>query len=249
MGAPFTAVRCDDNATGDFPDGWTKVAQNVAIKRTRVRDQKLETNLLSGATLWYDLVADMSPFLLGDVFVSTDAAFVTGVSYGQGATILAGTYELNALALAWHPPVAKPVGARIDRRCRVYRSIARAQNETDTDTTPDWSVSESATSPLILCDGTFGWGQVSDSGSFVPMGLGSTERPSRAPEFGPQQLPTTTPISRYFAYLPPLPGYVPLEGDEIEAEDGTRFVVTQPYFQQSGVVGSQLTIDRTLLAR
>ncbi len=249
VGAPYTALRCDENASGDFPNGWTVVAQNVPIKRNRVRDQKLDTNLLSGATLWYDLVADMSDFLLGDVFVSTDADFATGVSYGAGATILANTYEMNALALAWHPPVSKALGARLDRRGRIYRSLNRAQNENDSDETRTWLTSLDTSAPLVLNDGMYGWGALSDAGAFVPIGIGSTERPSRAPEFGPQPLPTTTPTSRYFGYLPPLPGYVPLEGDQLETEDGVRFLVTQPYFQQAGVVGSQLTIDRTLETR
>ena len=50
----------------------------------------------------------------------------------------------------------------------------------------------------------------------------------------------------WFFYLPPLPGYLPREGDAIIDMDGARYLVENPYEQLSGAVGNQMIVDRQI---
>jgi hypothetical protein len=53
-------------------------------------------------------------------------------------------------------------------------------------------------------------------------------------------------IARYFIYLPNLPGYTPNEGDRLVQEQGQRYLVTNPYYQLTGVAGMQLGVERRI---
>lgn len=239
-GAPFTVCRIDADASGDFPTGWS-VLPPASVYRARVRDAKLETDLLSGGTLWYELNGPVANYLLGDVFVSSDGAYADGVAYGVGATSVPNADQFDGFSLAWHASVQIPIGARIDRRVRIYR--AGKGTATNPDTSRSWKVDKTGRVPVILADGVCTLGDRGADGSWFPAGFGSTERPSRGPEFG--GLATATPTIRAYAYVPPLPGFYFREGDEVISEDGTRFIVVQPFYQLVGVVGSQLMLDRT----
>lgn len=243
LGQPFSAFRCDENSTGHFPDGWTLLNTNIPIFRRKITDKKLESALLSSGTLWYQIIGNMEPFILGDVFLQTDAPYVPGVSYGVNATVLPNTEQFNAFALAWHFPVAEPAGGRLDRRATIYRpSLVPA-------TLPDgseyWKSTKDNDTPLLLADGQYNWGQPGDFGSYVPVGISSTHRVMGDVQF-PPKVPGMTDAIRYYCYLPPLPGYEPTEGDAIITEDGARFLVVHPYNQEAGVVGSQLVVKRMI---
>src|SRR5690348_13541461 len=123
LGQPFTAYRIEATSSGDFPSAWTQIATNVLIYRTRITGTTIESAIQSSGTLWFQLVANMGPFLLGDVFVQSDGAYSQGVSYGAGATLIPGTIEFNGIALAWHPPTIPPVGARLNTRVGIYRPL------------------------------------------------------------------------------------------------------------------------------
>lgn len=241
VGQPFTAYRCDSNSNGDFPSGWTQIATGQSVFKSRTTGQKIESALMSAGTMFFDLVGDMRAFLLGDVFVNSDAAYVAGVSYGPGATSLAGSLEFDGFGLAWHPPVHVPVGARIDRRVQIYRTAGGPLQ--DIAGLLKFIPSHDADLPLVLAGGVYAWGAPGGTASWVPAGFASTERPTRGPQMAPA-LPDTPDMLRYYAYLPPLAGYAAQEGDAIFTEDGARYEVQHGYRQEAGVVGSQIVVQR-----
>jgi hypothetical protein len=250
-GQPYTAYRIISSSSGDFPSGWSTIGTNVLIYKTRMSStaaSTIESALLSPGTMFFSMVANMSNYLLGDVFVLSDAPYVAGVSYGAGATSIVGpTLEINALALAWHPPVFTPVGARISHRVRIYRPQQAPERRINPDgsQTYMWRQTEFHGQPLILSSGKYSFGAIGATPSWIPAGISGTERPSRGANFIPAP-PGTPYIPRYFAYLPPLPGYEPTEGDRLLTEDGARYIVVNPYKQEVGFVGAQMSIDRVI---
>lgn len=216
------------------------------MHRNRITSRGLESNLLSERTLWYEIAGDVSPFLLGDVFVSADPPYFPGVAYGTGATMMPGTSELDAFALAWHARMNPPVGARLDRRVGIYRPLLAPQSMPDG--SKRWNTTHERDTPLVLSNGTYSWGSIGGTASWVPCGFGSNDREFKGGGFTPD-MTGIVPAARYFAYVPPLPGYIPAEGDALITESDARYVVLAPYHQNAGVVGSQLMIERLISAR
>lgn len=195
--------------------------------------------------LWFDLVASMVPFLLGDVFLQVDPDYVSGISYGPGATLLYDTEQFEAIGFAIHFPVGKSIGGRLDRRVQILRPNPTAAVIASTGTN-FWKTTRDNDAPLVLTAGVFGFtGTPGGEGSFVPAGFAAYDRQYGQDLFGPN-VPSMPKPSRYFIYLPPLPGYTPIEGDAIVAEDGSRYVIELPYYQEAGVVGSQLVCHRQI---
>jgi hypothetical protein len=202
--------------------------------------------MTSERTLWYELAIDCSPFWLGDVFIQTDPPFFPGVSYGDRATNIPGTIELNGFALAWHPPMRPPMGARIDHRCRIYRPTLTPVTYSDgTPLTPSqqWRTTHEFDTPLVLANGIFTWGVSGGAASLVPCGFGTSDRQTRGEDMAPDP-PGMLPVPRYYIYLPPLSGYTAAEGDAFITEDDARYTVIAPYTQSTGVVGHQLMVQR-----
>lgn len=247
LGQPYTAYRITSAATGDFPTGWVTVEENVPILRRRVNERKIESALEYAGTLWYDLVFNADDFLVGDTFICTDPPYSPGVSYGPGATAIVGgsQYELNALAFCWHMPVNQNIGARIDRRGQVFRPLQQPRTTTGPNPRLVWDQTANGAMPLILSGGLFSFGDPTETASLVPMGFSSTARPGRGENFEPH-VPGMTGLTRYYGYVPYLPGYEPAEGDRLVTEDGARYVVMNPYRQEEGVIGSQLALERMI---
>ncbi len=158
LGQPFTVYRVTPGSTGDFPDGWYRVSTQASAHRNRVRSQDAEVSMTSERTVWYEVVGDMSPFFLGDVFVQTDPPFFPGISYGDRATNLPNTIELNAFALAWHPPIRPPLAARIDRRVGIYRPALLPQTVSDGSPllpSQQWRSTREYDTPLVLTNGIY----------------------------------------------------------------------------------------------
>jgi hypothetical protein len=243
LGQPFSIYRITSTSSGDYPTGWSLLAQNQPFFRRRIKDTKLESAVLSTGTLFYQIIGDVDPYLLGDVFLCTDPAYSPGVSYGAGATLLPGTLEFNAFALAWHMPVNEPVGGRLDRRAGIYRPAPGPAPLPDG--SAYWKTTYDQDTPLVLIDGQFLWGQPGATASWVPCGLASTHRVGGDVLF-PPRVPGMTDALRYYVYLPPLLEYTASEGDAIVTEDGARYLVVHPYRQDAGVVGSQLVVKRMI---
>lgn len=242
LGQPFNGFRVTQTSAGDFPTGWTQLGGQFSLFRRRVSDAQLEVGL-ARATLWFNIIGNMSPYLLGDVFVEAAQGYTPGVAYGAGATSLPGTAEMNALALAWHAPIDKRIGARIDRRVKIYRPAGAP--EIQPDDSGYWRQTHDRDHPLVLDAGAYQFGDPGDNNaSFIPAGISGVHRQS---EWLMQPgVPGMLKPSKWFFYVPPLPGYVAREGDAIIDENGARYVVTSPFEQQTGVVGNQLICDRKI---
>ena len=245
IGQPFIGYRLTGASAGDFPSGWTQTVANVPIRRTRLAESKLELGI-KNVTLFYDIVADMGPFLVGDVFLQNDPAYVNGKSYGAGATSIVGAnIEFNALCLAWHPPENKAVGARLDRRVQIFRPASSPAAIAGYSGPTYWKSTHDNDLPLILSGGVYSFGTAGASGaSFVPAGFASAVR-QHDWLFQPG-VPGMLKEAKWFVYLPPLPGYMPAEGDAIIDENSARYVVGVPYEQKTGVSGYQLSADRKI---
>ena len=246
LGPPYSVYRVEATSYGDYPGGWTQVSASIPAFLRRVTDAKIQSALLASGTMWFDVIANVEPLLLGDVFQLADGPYSPGVAYGQGATSVAGTSQFVGFGLAWHAPVDEPVGARLDRRIRVYRQGGQPV-QAEAGAGPIWRGSIYQAAPLVLQAGLYSFLDP-DSGAYaslVPAGIASTDRPPRG-HLIPPVVPGDMQIPRYFVYLPPLPGYTPAEGDRLVEETGARYVVTNPYHQEAGVVGYQLGVERRM---
>jgi hypothetical protein len=242
LGQPFSAYRLGAASSGEFPAGWTQLGTLIPIYRERVPEPKLEVAIPKSA-VYYNIFADMSPYNLGDVFLCTDPPFVPGVSYGENATILPDTFEINGLALAWHMPARIPIGVRLTHLARVYRPATSPKALTDG--SGYWASAHDNDAPLVLKNGVYSFGAAgSGRGSLVPAGFATAYRPSGPYPFGPP-VPGMIRPTHWYVYLPPLPGYTGREGDAIITVDDARYVVVDPYRQESGLVGQQMLVDRT----
>src|SRR5271166_1374091 len=80
LGQPFLGYRITPTASGDFPGGWSPTpTAKFSLFRRRLSESKIETNI-KATTIWYDLIGNMEPFLLGDVFLQNDPPYVAGKS-------------------------------------------------------------------------------------------------------------------------------------------------------------------------
>lgn len=241
LGQPFTAYRVTPSSSGDFPNNWYQITTQFHAHRNRVRSQDTEVSMTSERTVWYELIADVSAFWLGDVFLQTDAPYFPGIAYGDRATGLSGTIELNGFSLAWHAPIRPPLAARIDRRVQIFRPdlvpVVLPDNSSQ------WRSTRELDTPLVLTNGVFAFGAPGGTASWVPAGFGTSDRQTRGEDMPPDPV-GMVPVPRYYCYLPPLPGYTCAEGDAIITEDDARYVVIAPYRQDTGVVGSQLMTQR-----
>lgn len=248
LGQPFSAYRLTPQSNGDYPTAWATVAENFPIFRRRLRSERELEAAIANAAMFYDIIGDMTAFLLGDVFVQTDPPYAAGVSYGTGATQVdlespgEKGAQFNGFALSWHPPVRKAAGGRLDRRCRIFR--ANNAPRTLPDMSTYWQTTHPGDLAFVLVNGVMQLAQPGIAGSLVPCGFTSAYRPYGPLPFKPSPPGMTRPF-HLFGYLPPLPGYEPREGDALITEDDQRFVIVEPFWQAAGVVGYQLVLDRT----
>lgn len=242
LGAPFNGYRVTSTSSGDYPSGWTQIAAALPIWRIRTTESKLPSALKASATVLWQIIGTMKGGLLGDVYLNVDPAYSPGRSYGAGASFIGGSsLEFDAFALAWHGPVEIPIGARLDRRAHILRPLQSPQALIDG--TQVWRQTSSQAQALTLVNGVFSF--ASGSGSWVPIGIASTERPPRGKNFDPGY-PGDEQVPRYYAYVPYLPGWEPSEGDRLVTEDGAMYRVVNPYRQEAGLAGAQLSVERVL---
>ena len=247
LGQPFSAYRVDTTSSGDFPADWLQLASNVPIYWVRRPEGKIPIGI-ARATVLYDLLANMAPFNLGDVFLCTDAPFSAGISYGAGATSVPGTQEVYAITLMAHQPAAGDqkigpnTGGRLTNLARVYRPATKPA--TLSDGSRYWKSTHDNDQALVLANGAFSFKPINSPGSLVPVGLVSAFRASGPLPFGPPPPGMLRP-SHWYVTTPPLPGYEPREGDAIVTVDDQRFVVVEPYRQEVNLVGNMLMCDRT----
>ncbi len=239
LGQPFSVYRVQANSATNYLDAENLVAANFPVfYRQRAANGfggSFEGGM-PGVPLW-DIVANMDGFIVGDVFVQTDAAVPTG--YGPGATLVNyPTIELEGFCFGFHGPVKKSIGARVERLAQIYRPA-----QTPTTSNGYFDLSLDLMRPVLLQNGNFVLGTNGQSGAaLIPVGW---EPPSaRLGRDLFEQIPDATKLSMYVLYLPPTAGFTLKEADRIQFQDGSRYVVDKPYEQQSGFVGTRITMFR-----
>lgn len=238
LGPPFDVYRLNARSAGDFITPANLIRSGFPVFRRSSKDDKtLETPMRQG-THWYELVADMTGLLVGDVFVQRDPV------YGVGATsITEPTDQFNGFALASHAPVRKTMGGRLDREVFVYRASSSPGQRDGY-----WHNALDSMQPLVLIEGEYRLAAPGAQPSKVPTGFMVYYRQYGHDQYPPQVQGITKP-TLWFAYVPPLPGWAFREGDRLveppfNSQPGARYVVANPYSQDTGQVGSQLVIER-----
>lgn len=229
FGKPYNVYRIKPASDGDFIQMYNLVDTGFFVDKVRLppSDKNLVSDSKAG-TYWYSLTGDFSAKLVGDVFVCADpnAAGNSQVTYS--------TLQFDGFGLAQKGVL--PIGGRLDRLVTIKRSAMEADSDGYvTNTTPDM--------PQLVCvDGVFSFNDdPTVTGSLVPAGLMSEKKVSGDQTKGLSESPLK---SRFLLYLPPLPGYVPREGDSIIEQSGVKYKVIYPYTQEVGTVGSQLEVER-----
>lgn len=234
LGPPHDVYRIGANSNGNFFDDDNKIATAVPVL-TKVAyggglRQALETERQQGI-IWYEVIGDMRPFLIGDVFLNTDPI------YGAGHTgVTFETKEFKGFALADHSPIKKALAGRVNQLVKIYR-LSKV-----TDSKQRWDRTRENDEPVILQNGQFCLGQNGQEATHIPVGLISTGK-----SYGDRVLdsmPAEQRKSGWELYMPALNGFRIREGDRIEANDGVRYVVIVPYTQYVGASGSQWFLER-----
>lgn len=234
LGPPFDIYRVAANANGDVIQSGNKIASGINIffriaYGTLVRSS-FESERQQGM-LWYDLVADMSPFQVGDVFVQNDPVYGLGSSSAPF-----NTSQFKGFALADHSPVKKAIGGRLDTTAQFYRpsKVPDSQGR--------WPNVQKTGLPICFKSGALQVGISSDTASKIPVGLISTGRSYGDRTF--DQVPGDPKRSSWMCYVPALSSFEFREGDRFITADGARYFIIVPYTQFVGASGSQLFVER-----
>jgi hypothetical protein len=238
VGSPYSIYRIQANGAVQYLDPLNVIATNIHVLRRVIKGGPALESPTRMGTLYYEVVGDFTKYLVGDVFVSTDPFYLAGdtqVSYP--------TLQISAFALASHAPVKKSLGARVDRLVQIFRPDT-APDLTKTAVPGYWEAyTIGSTLPLVLTNGTFAFGAQAQTACFIPVGLQSSDRVTgRLLE----DVPGMPGKTRWFAYVPSLHGFSFREGDILLMQDGSRYIVFHPYAQETGLVGSQLVLERVL---
>lgn len=229
LGAPYDAYRVSSASSGNVIQDSNKIVSGVRIYTKVDSGSAKETSHQLGI-MWYQIIADMSPFLVGDVFVLNDPVYGAGYS-----SVPFTTKEFNGFALADHSPIKKSLGGRLNINIQILRlNVATtAQGQ--------WDKTLNSAQPVVLKNGLFGIGDVGQTGAWIPAGLMATKT-DRDKAF--DQVPAQQRKSSWELYLPALNGFDIREGDRIVDANGARYIVIVPYTQHVGASGSQWTLER-----
>ena len=225
-GIPMSVYRIQPNSNGDWIQPQNLIAQNVRVDRQpSPAGNKGFESAKRMETFWYELMADCTPFLVGDIFVSNDQVLNKG-----SVTVNYNTTEFVGLCLAENMPTRAPVAARINTTAQLYTAnlLPNRQNYFDS-TLPNRM-------PIILQNGIFSAVNAGQQAAVIPI----ASMPFR--NFGSiyaQPTANVTPAERRLIYIPPMNGYVPVATDELVFADGSRYIIESNYIQTSGTAGTQ----------
>lgn len=226
VGIPFNIYRIQPTSNGNWIQPQNLIAQNVRVDRQpMLSGNKGFESAKRMETFWYELMADCTPFLVGDIFVSNDQVLNQG-----SVTVNYNTTEFVGLCLAENMPTRAPIAARINTTAQLYTAslLPNRQNYFDS--------SLPNRMPIILQNGSFSAVNTGQTAAVIPV----ASTPFR--NFGQiysQPTANVTPAERRLVYIPPMPGYVPIPTDEILFADGSRYILESNYIQQSGTAGTQ----------
>lgn len=243
LGGPFNVYRLQANAATNYIDPLNLVASDYLVYHLQ-KGASAFRGSYEGSSIGvplFDIIGDMTPFYVGDVFIDADGAYNPDGSggYGAGATsVIFSTLEIYGWCLGFHGPIKKSIGARLDRLANIYTLASGA------DANGYFSAGTNSSLPLKIVNGQVVVGAVTDTPALIPVGLASKPR-WRSDLI--KAIPTTTGEVEYLAYVPPLPGYTLHEGDRIVLQDGSRYVVQLPWEQEVGFAGSQMSVKREVM--
>lgn len=233
LGQPFDVYRITGASTGQVIHDANKIATKVPVyyKVSKNTDPAIESERRQGI-VFYKLIADLSPFRLGDIFVLNDPA------YGAGHTIVEGSADFLGFSVASHQPVKHNFGGRLTRTINVYRQTEDVSNSGYHQNHAEPGVQGK---PVILSGGVFSLGNESDTPCNIPAGIQGL-RP-----YGDRAMHDIGSMQRkslWSIFLPPIKNFRFKEGDRIIDSTGARYAVYIPYEEDVGAVGNQLTVER-----
>jgi hypothetical protein len=181
--------------------------------------------------MFYRIIADMSPFLVGDIFINADPVYGEGSSGANFAND-----QFKGFALADHSPIKKALGGRLNCCVNILRPAATTNQKSQYDRTKQNMV------PVVLADGVFSLGTVGQTPANIPAGLIAQGRSYGDKAFS--AVPAEQRKSGWEVYVPALNGFDIREGDKIIGPDGSRYVVIIPFTQFVGATGGQWFCER-----
>jgi hypothetical protein len=235
LGPPYNVFRLQSqDENGNTLIASNQIATSFPVLAKLAYGASVRTSFESErqqGVLWYEIIADMTNFLIGDIFVLNDPV------YGQGySSVNFETNQFKGFALADHSPIKKTLGGRLDQCVQIFR----LGNGVDSKGRADRTVGSGT--PVVLNDGCFSLGTLGSTPAQIPGGLVATGK-----SYGDRQydsMPGESRKSGWEVYLPALRGFTVMAGDRIQAADGTRYVVIVPYTQFVGTSGSQWFLER-----
>lgn len=232
LGQPGSVFRLSANNTGDYLQDSNIVLTNYpAIRKVMRGGIAMESHEDMGL-VYYNIVSDLNFMLTGDIWYQTDPY------YGEGNTSVDyTTEEFVGFCLVNHG-VAKPaIAVQVHRFAHIFRPQTGANANGYAQTYQQDSYG------LYISDGVATFTQPTGLLSWIPIGLQPVSR-AKGPQLRPY-VPGMTDQTDYFCYMPPIPGYEPLEGDIIQTMNGSRYVVEIPWHLETGVVGNSMLLRRT----
>ncbi len=230
VGQPGNVYRLSADVNGDFIQASSEIFTNFTLLRKITHGGKsMETHEGLG-TLYFNLVCDLNYLKTGDVWVQNDP------NYGTGATIVDySTDEYLGICVAHHAVMKPSIGMALNRYATLYRPQPGAD-----------AGGYAQAGQQNMLGLTISGGQATfvaqANATRIPIGLMPVSWTYGA-QFAPT-IPGTMPLTKYFCYIPPMQGYLPLEGDILETANGARYGVVIPWHLDVGVVGSSVLVER-----
>jgi hypothetical protein len=215
----------DANKIGSNINAYTKVAYGTLVRTSFEGDRQQ-------GIIWYDVMSDMSPYLLNDVFELADLIY--GLGY---AMVDYTTTQYKGFSLSDHSPAKKAIGGRLTTTGQFYR-----MNNQSLDEKKRFGSTKQTGLPQQVADGIVSLGSVGATAAQFPIGLAATGRSQGAQEFS--TVPGDQKDSGYVAYVPAFQGLIIRDGDRLVAADGSSYNVIVPYVQYVGATGWQLLLER-----
>lgn len=202
---------------------FTKIAYGASI-RTSFEGERQQ------GILWYEIIADLTNYLVGDIVKLNDPIYGAGYS-----SVNFPNEQFKGFAIADNSPLKKALGGRLSCCINIFRL-------SETPTGDDWSATRKSGRPVVVSNGTFSLGDVGSTPCKIPAGLMASGK-----SYGDKivdQVPGLQRKSGWELYLPALNGFDIREGDRVQGPDGARYVVIVPYTQKVGATGSQWFLER-----
>lgn len=248
LGPPFDVYRLNSGSSGNPIAPGNKIYSGIKCaykpNPTDIK-QQIEYQTLPGV-IFYDVRLDVTQYdlKLGDIFVLSDPLLQDGRN-----RVTYSTEDLNAFFLAQASPGMKVIGIRLNKVARILRG-SKAPLETEIEG-PDgtitimksWSPDSTNAYPLILANGQYTLSNdLNAEGVRMPVMLFPVSRP-----YGDKEIYKAPAVARKSAatgFAPPMPGFNFKEGDRLQTVDDVRYVVVSASYQETGLVGTYLFLER-----